>query len=72
MRVRDRVLELYVRYVLPIRERGMGTADYIVALGVVLFLLLPIVGLVLRGGIGGVGDRFKDFLDSLTFSTTGP
>jgi len=27
------------------------------------------VGLVLSGGIGGVGSRFKAFLDSLVFST---
>jgi uncharacterized membrane protein YqaE (UPF0057 family) len=67
--MRDRILALYVRYVLPLRERGMGTADYVVALGVAVAILLPIVGLVLSGGIGGVGSRFKAFLDSLVFST---
>jgi hypothetical protein len=69
--MRDRVLALYVRYVLPLRERGMGTADYVVALGVAVAFLLPIVVLVLSNGVGGVGSRFKAFLDTLAF-TTGP
>jgi hypothetical protein len=32
-------------------------------------ILLPILGLVLSGGIGGVGSRLKAFLDTLAFST---
>jgi hypothetical protein len=67
--MRDRILEFYVRCVLPLRERGEGSAAYIIALGVSLTILLPIVGLVLSGGIGGVGSRLRAFLDTLTFST---
>ena len=65
----DRIVYLYVRYVAPLRERGEGAAAYIIALGVAAAILLPILGLVLNGGIGGVGNRLKAFLDSLSFST---
>jgi len=67
--MRDRILALYVRYVLPLRERGEGSAAYIIALVVAVSILLPIMGLVLSGGIGGVGSRLKAFLDTLAFST---
>jgi hypothetical protein len=67
--MRDRILEFYVRHVLPLRERGEGSAAYIIALGVAASILLPILGLVLSGGIGGVGSRLKAFLDTLAFST---
>ncbi len=67
--MRDRILYFYVRHVAPLRERGEGAAAYIIALGVAAAILLPILGLVLSGGIGGVGNRLKAFLDSLSFST---
>jgi len=50
-------------------ERGEGSAAYLIALGEALAILLPLMGLVLSGGIGGAANRLKGFLDGLSFST---
>lgn len=72
----DRMLYGYVRSRLALRalrglldERGEGSAAFLIALGVALTILLPLMGLVLSGGIGGAASRLKAFLDALSFST---
>lgn len=69
----DRLLGLYLRSCLTLRdllwdERGEGSAAFLIALGVALTILLPLMVLVLSGGIGGAANRLKTFLDSLAFS----
>jgi hypothetical protein len=59
--MRGRVRVLYVRYARSLRERGMGMADYLVALGVVAALLLP----VFWQALGAVRDLMLRFLDAI-------
>jgi hypothetical protein len=59
--MRDRIRALYARRVRPLRGRGMGTADYLIALGVAAALLLP----VFWQALGAVRDLMLRFLEAI-------